>query len=446
MSAFLIWVVSPAVIALGLLVVRASRRASTVILSMVSFWLAVAARWLAPGSTLSLRGLIIYVQPRTAVFGRILDFAPPADGLLFVWFLSLAFWMGGMTGVQVPRSMPAWSVLIAVGALTVLRLTSLSVGLLGLLFLLLAVLAMALALGADATGVVRLVAQTVWGGLILLFAWFVIAGGEVVPLSAQAQRQAMALLGVGLGLLLSVPPFVGGWMRAFEAAEPYGSAFLGWLWGTTVLLLALTWLDSTAWLRESGGVAPATRLGGAVLVALTGLAASATDRPGRWVAAATLSVVGWGLLSLGSGEFPAWTRFLALWWPHLIALLGLGLALSRLEGLEALPEHPLVAMTTLVALMALAGMPFLAAFPPRLSVYLALSTDTVGLLLAFLGSVTWLVPVIRVFLQLFPFSGWALPRGAFLVFVPLVLILMGLFPALFSSLWQPLASFFPNFP
>lgn len=447
MNAVGLWIGVPFLVAGGLWLTGTSRRIAAIVLAVLFGWLTLVAYWVPPGHTITLRGTVLFMQPDFTWLGRTISLPTTTGGLLLAWCLSGMLWEAGLASLEeaVPRALPSGAALLLVGMLLVWQLSSLPLGLVGLGGLLAFSVTLAALTGAGAADALRLTAQVLWAVLILLFAWFVMAGGEAVPLSPVVRRQAILLFSAGWVLLLSAPPFLGPWLRTWESAPPYLSALLGWGWGQGVTLWVLIWLARMPWLGSPAPMLQAAHLEGALLVAITGLAAAITDRPARWMAAASLTLIGWGWFALGSAEVPAWSRFLTLWWPHLLALWGLGISLHRLQSAAQPAERPLATFTALIAMLTLAGTPFLAAFPPRLGIFLAVSPGA-ALWLVSLGSIAWLAPAIRLFRALFPFAWQDLRRDSGLVWLPAVLILAGWMPHLLVPFWQPLQAFFPMFP
>lgn len=441
MSALLVWVVAPAAVSLGLLGGRAGKRVSVAVMGALALWLSLLAMNLPPGKPLAIGRFILLLRPHASLLGRPVDFSLPVGALLLFWWLSIGIWQIAFLGQQTPRWGAAWSGLLAAIALLALRLQSRPVEVLVMLVVGMVGWGGAALTGEDALSGLRLIAQMLWGGLGLLLSAFLLAGGSTTPLSAAVRTQALTLFGVGMALWLLVPPLHGTWQRLAGSASPSATAFTGWLWSQSALWLGLTWLEAFPTLLIPIKQSPLVGWAGATMVLLGGLSALGMAPPRRWVGPAMLTINGWHLLAFGAGGSAGLRLLLALWWPHLLTIVALGAALERWpEAVSSLDNRPWVGLLVLWSTLCLAGMPFTGSFPARLGLLFLLPPTL--LLPVLLGSLAWVGPALRVFLQTFPFPWQQLRTDATLGLLAVLLLWIGLFPAWFASFWPDLLALF----
>ena len=195
---------------------------------------------------------------------------------------------------------------------------------------------------------------------VLLAGWFVDTAG-VTSATPELARSATGLLLFGFAILLAVPPFHLWLPPAAAARRGDGAAFVLLALQTTGLMLALRFLDTYDWLRQSADLYRSIRLAGLITAGVGAAAALAETDGAKSTAYSLLSDIGPVLVGLGlpggSGVSLA------------IALGALRIASFGMATLGSRPDrdaaNPWQAAAAIYGRLSLAGFPLTPSFPVR---------------------------------------------------------------------------------
>ncbi len=402
MSAPLLWIGVPTFFAV-LFWFMSNRRGLVFSGGSLTLLLALMALWLPVDTPLRLGELTLRIQPDLPILGRRFLLASSHQPVVaFIYgATSLWFWAAGIAGWAnrlVPYGL-AFSIL-CVAALAVEPF------LYAALLLEVAVLLAIPLCVSEATprhrGILRLLTLQTLSLPFLLLAGWLLSGIEAGPASLQAARQATLTLALGFVVLLAIFPFHQWLPMLAEESHPYAVSFLFWLFPTTVFLFGLKFLDRYTWLREAAEPTTVLRVSGVLSLIAGGVFAAAQKHLGRAFGFAVVAENGLSLLALSLGLKEGVNVFFLLLPPRTLALALWGLSLAVLQreagalDFESVKgkgrARPLAALGVLAATLSLSGMPGLATFPIRQTLWGALARQSnaasIGLLVGTLGLLT----------------------------------------------------------
>lgn len=195
---------------------------------------------------------------------------------------------------------------------------------------------------------------------VLLAGWFVDTAG-VTSGTPDLARSATGLLLFGFAILLAVPPFHLWMPPAAGARGGDGAAFVLLALQTTGLMLALRFLDTYDWLRQSADLYRSVRLAGLITTGVGAAAALAETDGAKSTAYSLLSDIGPVLAALGLPGGSGVPLALAL---GALRIAGFGMATlgwwSDRDGV-----HPWQAAAAIYGRLSLAGFPLTPSFPAR---------------------------------------------------------------------------------
>lgn len=462
MSAPMIWVVTPAVMAVALLMVRRTRTAAR--LGATGATVLALLAWRAPiDQPIPLVGdWGVRIAPRMHVLGRQLVLTDAARPWLTWLFLGMAVWL---LGAAVARMEPTF-VGLALGFVTIL-VAAVAIRpfvYAALLVETAALIAVPLLVPPETypgRGVLRfLTFQTVGMLFILLVGWMLVGTETGLPGSALVLRGEV-LLGVGFALLLGVFPFHSWMPMLAEEIHPYAAAFVLLTVTSVVAILGVGFLERYTWLRQSPQVFWGLQALGGGMVAIGGILAAFQRHAGRVLGYAVMMEVGWSLFALGGGGPQGVALFFALWagravlfalWATALSGLGRrrdGLTYRSLRGLGT--EFPLLTWGAVLAPLGLAGMPWLGSFPTRLALWQAAATSGWMLLALTVGSIGLIASGCRLLGALVVDEQdrpWEVKEhfdeGGWMVFLLSLAVLIGPFPQWWWKYAQAMARWFPH--
>jgi NADH:ubiquinone oxidoreductase subunit 2 (subunit N) len=380
MSAPILWIAIPLIFAIPIGIPRRDRFAALAggllgtILSLTAWILPIDAAFRI--GTFSFR-----IDSSVTLFGQTISLTAADQPMLVLVYGIAAFWFLGTLAVGdarriVPPGLIATSLLI----------TSLAVKpfLYAALLIELAVLITIPMLSAPnqkaGRGAIRFLIYQTLAMPCILFAGFLLAGVEAGPGDTALIIQAAILLGMGFALLLAVFPFHTWIALLTEEAPPYAVGFVLILFPTTVILFGLGFLDRYAWLRESPQLSFVLQLAGLLMLASGGLFAAFQRHIGRIFGYAAIAETGISLLALTLPDRPTAIMIIFLLIiPRALALgvWAMGIAVikhdqpslmySDLQGLAR--RFPFATAGMVLASLSIAGMPLLASFPIRQTVW-----------------------------------------------------------------------------
>ncbi len=453
MSAPLIWIVLPLLLAVVLFVLRDNQRLVIGLGTGICLFLVGLAFLLPIGEPLQIGSYSLKIGSTFSILGRKLVISATDRMVLVLIYSISAFWFGGAylskTPVLfVPIGLAMVSFLVAALAVDPFLYAALLIEIAILISL-----PILTQQGYPASrGVMRyLIFQTLAMPFILFTGWM-LTGVEVGSFDLQLIARAALLLGFGFAFLLAIFPFNSWIPLLVEDAHPYVAGFVFLLLPTVALLFGLKFIDRYAWLRDSENLYLILNLSGVLMVVTGGIWAAFQSNLARLFGYGVIMEMGFSLLAISLGTPAGLNIFANLFLPRVISLATWALGMSiirqnvvslRFESLQGIARDlPLATGGVVFAQLSLAGLPLLAGFPTRQALWggLAQNSPTAGLWV-FIGSIGFLLGVIRSLLVYTSaidkperkINETGLQR-LFIIVGLLGLILVGLFPQVFSSM------------
>jgi formate hydrogenlyase subunit 3/multisubunit Na+/H+ antiporter MnhD subunit len=319
-------------------------------------------------------------------------------------------------------------------------------------------------------GVLRFLAFQTLGMPFLLFTGWLLTGAETTPAGIDLVVRAAILMGMGFAFLMAIFPFHTWIPMLAEEAHPYAAAFVLFFLPSVIALFGLSFLQRYPWLQTAPDLVVALRFVGMLMVLIGGVWAAFQRHLGRIMGYAAIMEIGLALLaislSLGSGEAanPGGSLSLGIFFAQLLPR-GIGLALwslslsilqQRSGGLSYHAVHgiarqlPVVAAGLLLAQFSIAGFPLLAGFPVSVALWSALAQQSLPItLLSVLGSAGLMIAGLRTLAVLVTGpdeADWCVteswPQIGFLSLSGLALILVGILPQWFLPFLMDVARIF----
>ncbi len=312
------------------------------------------------------------------------------------------------------------------------------------------------------TGRMRFLVFQLLSVFLILFAGWILAGGEIAPVEEDQLFISSVLLGCGIALWLGVFPFHTWIPLLAEEVSFFPFGFMLTLMPVSGIFMLLKFLNSFAWLREYSVFFPALQYLGAVMILLGGFGAFFQKNTARMVAYVFISGIGMLLCSVGFIPIVS-TDLVSAWLiPIAIAFWSISLAYHELvstklgQTIECLKgdlfNKPLHSILLISGLFSIIGLPFASGFAPNILILHSAIESKRSILFAILGGEVFLIlTCIRVMLRL------TLPSEQKLVIpdkinidrilVVLVILLnisMGIFPSVFfGPLFTTISKIFP---
>ena len=460
MSAPLVWILFPLLVALILFGIRKSRKTS--VLVGVTFCLLLAALALVTPINQAVKsGLIQFTLPGDFSFlGRILSLTQQDMPFVAFMFSIGALWF--FLSMDNRRA----SLFIPVGlSIIALLIAALAVKpfIYGALLIEIAILACILILADQrnpiGTGTIRfLVFQSLGMPFLLLAGWF-LASGEITPINQTQLAISVVLLSLGFAFWFGVFPLHTWIPMIAEEAEPRISGFIFSILPMPVMFFLLDFLNSYAWLREFPAIYPAFRWLGAVMVLFSGVWGLFQRNIKQVFGYLVMVLSGLSLLVLGVKGAQGIQILTYSFLPRLLSIALISTSIfvllknkseMSIESLQGLAwKAPFSALGIITAILATAGMPLLAGFPIlqgleaelfKLS-YLSLAMMLGGLFCIFLTGFKLLTIMFTRPANLADMKESMTDKLTIGLLVALVL-LVGLFPAVFSYFLSGLAGKF----
>lgn len=448
MSAPLLFVLLPLVVAVGLYFARARRWLVVMLAGIVCFSLAAIAL-LMPIDRLVQIGPISFRVPSTLlVLGRRLVLEDGHRTFLAFTYTTAGFWFLGTLIARanrlfVPMGLAMVSLLVAVSAVEPFLYAALLVE----MAVLVSLPFLAPPGKPFGQGVLRyLIFQSLAMPFILLAGWS-LASIEANPSNQVLYGQAEIFLGLGFAFWLAVFPFYTWIPLLTEQSHPYTAGFVVTLLFSVILLFSLNFLDTFAWLRSSALLFQSLRLVGLIMVGTAGIWAAFQRNQARLMGYAVILELGISLLALSLGIGEGLKLFAQLFLPRIIALATWALALAILQrqpdfrGFSdlrgQLRRAPVAGITWILAYFSLGALPLLAGFPVRMVVMETLASQSIGApLWVMAGNMGYLIGGLRALaLMAAGDEPWRISETrtqiTMLVIGALALILIGLFPGAF---------------
>ncbi|NMC46168.1 MAG: hypothetical protein GYA52_04985 [Chloroflexi bacterium] len=372
----IIWIIIPALLAAGSLLMREKRAWYVMALSVLCLILGISAFVLSFQHSVTTD---LTSQETLLILGRSLTVSYQDLPLVGSIYLLAFFWIISLNFYESNDYLPAFCVIYAV-----LNIASFSIDpfLYSALIIFLANALYLPVLSTDSfikiSGRLRFLLYQLISIFLILLAGWILAGGEIAPVESDQLFFSTLLLGFGISIWLGVFPFHT-WIPLLSdevAFLPFG--YMLTLLPLSGILLLLKFLNNFAWLREYNAFFPALQYLGAVMVILGGLGAFFQKSLPRLLA--FLMMTGIGLLLTSVGFIPvASTDLVAVWiipffagnWALSFGFSGLGkgAGIRSIEGLRgAFYDRPLSSVLLLVGLLTLIGFPLTAGYASNLSI------------------------------------------------------------------------------
>jgi formate hydrogenlyase subunit 3/multisubunit Na+/H+ antiporter MnhD subunit len=453
MSAPLLWIVVPLVVAVFAFFLRRWERVVTVTLTSVTLLLAFFAWWISIGEILLIGPWAIEFSDRIIFAGRLFLLENADRSFLIAIYLSLAFFFAGSLSAGVSKLFAPLGL-----AMSTMLVASLAVEpfLYAALFIQVAVLISIPLLSppgkAVEQGVMRYLTFMSFGLPFMLIGGWLLSnvGSEIID--PTAFYPVLIFLGLGFAFLLAIFPLNTWIPMLMERTNPYSAAFVLSILPGLVIALLLRFMRGFPWLLDLE-VLPF--LG--VLIVFTGGVWAAFQRDmGRILGYAVIIELGHSLLAISQPE--GYPIYVAMFMPRVLALAVWALALSlmrtRVDDLKFTTVqgygrlYPLIVLAILVAHFSVTGFPLLASFPMLLALLEQLVQHSVMLaVLTLLGSAGLMVSGLRS-LAVFVMGPDELPPSdakfnrlaqVYLILGMIAIVLVGIFPHWFFGFFSNVA-------
>ena len=390
MSAPVIWIGIPIMVAIPLLFIR-SEKWTAILGGILAFFLCILAAALPINQAILIGNLSIRIDPVFAIFGRRFILSGSDQMILILLYGIVAFWFfgAGLTGIA-HRLIPLGLII------TSLLLGSLAVDpfLYAALLIELAVLISIPLLvplnQRPGKGIIRfLIFQTLAMPFILL-SGFLLSGIEASPSDVNLVVQAGVLLGLGFAFLLAVFPFYTWIPMVCEESSPYATGFVLMIFPTISILFGMNFLDRYTFLRESSQLYEVLRLIGIVTMLTAGIWALFQHHSTRIMGYASIIATGFSILAMGLPDSMTAVSLVFLLiipralglgvWSLALTLLNkntASLTFSDIKGVAR--SYPFISAAIVTASLSLVGMPPLAGFPIQYTLWLGLGTISIPL-------------------------------------------------------------------
>ena len=306
--------------------------------------------------------------------------------------------------------------------------------------------------------------QTLAMPFILLAGWL-LTGVETLPADSALVGQTMLVLGLGFSLLLSIFPFHSWVPMVSQQSHPTVTSFLLLLLPSAVLLFGLNFFNQYAFLRTSPVLYQTLRSLGGLMIVLGGAWTAVENNLKRALGFSFLTEIGISLLAVGLSNSGGlnWAlmllpvRALGFWlWQYALTLVETHLDATEMSDLQGFARrYPILSLGMLIGQLSIAGLPLLASFPIKLSLFTAAFEMGTGPgLWAFAGNLGLVLFTMRLLISLLsadpkrPDLRWHFLEATHeylpILIIILILILLGIFPNAFPAKITQTLSAFPK--
>lgn len=244
MSAPLIWIVLPGIVAILVFVLYRWRWVSFLFAFLIATLLFILAILLPPGRELTLGPLEINIAESLGILGREAVIGPTDIPEVLIIFWGVALWIGAGYFAQAPRYFPG--IALGMAALQVAAITIQPFLYAAVFIELLAVLSIPLLveIGQQVRqGVLRLIIYYTLGMAAILFVGWMLTTGDQATAEGELLFTAAILLVIGFILLLAVFPAHSWVPMILRRGNPYPSAFVVFWLTQSALLFGNGLLD-----------------------------------------------------------------------------------------------------------------------------------------------------------------------------------------------------------
>jgi formate hydrogenlyase subunit 3/multisubunit Na+/H+ antiporter MnhD subunit len=475
-SAPVIWIIFPGVMAIALYAIRRWQRVAIPLAILLAAGLAWLAWRLPVGESIRILPFLPAIELEDTFFflGRRLVIDNSVRPVLVLIYLSTAFWFGATAVARasrlfIPLGLGIAALLTAAQAVDPFLFAALLIEIAALV----SVPILNPPGKRAGRGVMRFLTFQTLGMPFILFTGWMLERVETSPTDTALAVRAALMVALGLAFLMAVFPFYTWIPMLAEEANPYSAAFLFFILPAAVSIFALGLLEQYTWMRADPAVFLALRSLGTLMVASGGIWAAFQRHLGRILGYAATAEIGLSLLALslsaplqtgglqpGGFNLNSLEIFFALLLPRSLGLAVWALALTavqlrnqdlRFRSVQGLARSlPFASAGLVLAQFSLAGLPLLAGFPVRVALWSVLARENLLIaLLVLLGNAGLLVGGVRTLVVLVmgaeehdwhSLETWA--QRAMLVAGMLALLVAGILPQWFLPLMASMAQAF----
>jgi len=388
MTAPVVWIISPLVFAAFLLILPRERWIS-LLGTAFSILLAGLAFWLPPDMAQRFGPISVRIDSTLSLLGRQISLTSANQTVLILVYSIAAFWFfGTLASGSANRIVPLGLAVIALLVASLAVQPFLYAALIIEIATLLSVPMLVEPGQKPGRGLLRFLIYQTLAMPFILFAGFLLSGVEAGPADLALITQAAVLLALGFAFLLSIFPLYTWIPLLAEEALPYTVGFILTVFPTFSLVFGLGFIDRYSWLRDSASLLAGIRFVGLLMVVSTGLWAAFEHHLGRIFAYAAVAETGISLLALSLPDqqlnlqllfyllvpralaFGVWTMSITI-----LKRQAPDLKFASLQGLAR--QFPMAVVGTVLANLALAGIPLFASFPFRQALWEALAVQSI---------------------------------------------------------------------
>ena len=463
MSAPIIWIIIPGLIAIVLYILQDRVKFVNSVGILLAVLLGLFAMILTIGQSITLGALSIEISDALVVLGRRFVITQRDTALIAFMYFGAAFWFGGVFFASTTRAFIPLSLGMIVSLIAAFSVEPFLYGpLLFELAVLVSIPLLALPGMGVSKGVLRYLTYQTLGFPFLLISGWLLAGIEVSPGNSLQILQASVLLALGFTFLLGVFPFHTWIPMLGESAHPYNIAFVYYQLPVAITIFALNIFDQYVWLRSSLTTHSILVIVGITMIFIGGTITAFQRHLGRMMGYALIVDIGFSLIAISSGlvNNTSLGLFFGMLLPRGIALgiwsLALVMISSKVVDGNGIPSTvpsslsfrriqgiahrlPIASICLLIAFFSIAGFPLLAGFSVRFAILdafqgrsiLSLTLILLGMIGVFIGGMRTITVMILAKANI----GWQRNETVWeIVFLSLgsiSLLILGLFPKWF---------------
>jgi NADH-quinone oxidoreductase subunit N len=378
LSAPIIWILVPGVIAFILLIFHRWILISLLITTILAAILAVLILMIPIGEEIQLGSLVFIISDSLGFLGRQVVIQQNNSPMIALIFAGVAVWNGCVYIARASSLFPPISLAAAallVGALTVqpFLYAALVLEIIALLMV-----PLLITYGRPVgKGVLRLVTnQTLGMPFVLFVGWMLTDIGSGFA-TTEMYTQAIVLLSFGFLLLLGFFP-VHSWVpMLMKESHPYQAAYVIYFITLAALFFGYELISRYEWIISLENLVPILSAVGAFGIAINGILVMFERHLGRILGYMLLIEIGFSVVAVGLAVQSSSPLFWGLLIPRLIAfaLWSLGLALLWREDKELTlnsvsglsKRNPWIATSLIVGQFCVLGFPLLAMFPIKMA-------------------------------------------------------------------------------
>ena len=460
MSAPVLWIVLPLIMA-GVALLARTERTAMIISAATTTVLALLALLVPINVAFTIGPFSFKLGGTLEVLGRSFVFDTANGPLLAILYGLAAVWFFGSEAVNMARR-------IAPSGLAILGLLVGSMAVQPFIFAALLIevaclLAVPMLLPlhqAPGRGVLRFVIYLTIAMPFILFAGWLLAGVETSPGDVALTSATTTILFLGFAFLLAIFPLNTWIPMLFEETPAYVTSFLLWILSQTTMLFAMGFINRYTFLRLSPDLPDALRVAGLTMVGAAGLWAAFDRHLGRLLGFAVIAESGFMLLALSLGTSAGVETIFLQMIPRGFGMAVWAMGLSIIQGQVDTPRFaniqgaaravPFATLGLILASLSSVGIPLLAGFPARLVLMQGLASASLAhalvLMVGLGGLLTGAIRTLAVSVMTPANTPWEIRESrlqiVLLVLGVAALFVLGLFPQAVRPLLENLPALF----